>query len=206
MPRSFRKSLTSGHKAEQAWVEKARLLGLSVAHGKKVVLTAHNKMKDHCGNPDAALLMTVEIKERGLTFTSPEDFPYDTVFVDDLRGLGKETLRPFAYVFVSRTTGHWVWVTPLDRDDSWTETVVMDTTRGHKMGMLVAPKSHLRPAEQLQQYLVPHGLLHVIDGDTSLFVTGGGQIERRERYIEKEDPFVDGGDRKTAPKTRKHLG
>lgn len=206
MPRSFRKSLTSGHKAEQAWVEKARRLGLSVAHGKKVVLTRHNKMKDHCGNPDAALLMTVEIKERGLTFTSPEDFPYDTVFVDDLRGLGKETLRPFAYVFVSRTTGHWVWVTPLDRDDSWTETVVMDTTRGHKMGMLVAPKSHLRPAEQLQQYLVPHGLLHVIDGDTSLFVTGGGQIERRERYIEKEDPFVDGGDRKTAPKTRKHLG
>lgn len=206
MPRSFRRSLTSGHKAEQAWVEKARLLGLSVAHGKKVVLTQHNKMKDHCGNPDAALLMTVEIKERGLTFTSPEDFPYDTVFVDDLRGLGKETLRPFAYVFVSRTTGHWVWVTPLDRDDSWTETVVMDTTRGHKMGMLVAPKSHLRPAEQLQQYLVPHGLLHVIDGDTSLFVTGGGQIERRERYIEKEDPFVDGGDRKTAPKTRKHLG
>lgn len=206
MPRSFRNSLTNGHKAEQAWVEKARLLGLSVAHGKKVVLTQHNKMKDHCGNPDAALLMTVEIKERGLTFTSPEDFPYDTVFVDDLRGLGKETLRPFAYVFVSRTTGHWVWVTPLDRDDSWTETVVMDTTRGHKMGMLVAPKSHLRPAEQLQQYLVPHGLLHVIDGDTSLFVTGGGQIERRERYIEKEDPFVDGGDRKTAPKTRKHLG
>lgn len=206
MPRSFRKSLSSGHRAEQAWVEKTRLLGLSVAHGKKVVLTQHNKMKDHCGNPDAALLMTVEIKERSLTFTGPEDFPYDTVFVDDLRGLGKETLRPFAYVFVSRTTGHWVWVTPLDRDDSWTETVVMDTTRGHKMGMLVAPKSHLRPAEQLQQYLVPHGLLHVIDGDTSLFVTGGGKIERRERYIEKEDPFADGGDRKVAPKARKHLG
>lgn len=206
MPRSFRKSLTSGHKAEQAWVEKARLLGLSVAHGKKVVIRRHNKLTDHCGNPDAALLMTVEIKERGLTFTSPEDFPYDTVFVDDLRGLGKETLRPFAYVFVSRTTGHWVWVTPLDRDETWTETVVTDTTRGHQMGMLVAPKAHLRSADELQRYLVPHGQLHVIDGDTSLFVTGGGQVENRERAVEKDNPFVESGDRTSPPKTRKHLG
>jgi hypothetical protein len=206
MPRSFRESLTSGHQAEKVWVEKNRLLGLSVAHGKKVVLTKHNKVKDHCGNPDAALLMTVEIKERNLTFTGPDDFPYDTVFVDDLRGLGKETLRPFAYIFVSKATGRWVWVTPLDKDDTWTETVVTDTTRGHKMGMLVAPKSHLRSAEELQNYLVPHGQLNVIDGDTSLFVSGGGQIERRERYVEKEDPFPAGGDRKTAPKTRKHLG
>lgn len=206
MPRSFRNSLTSGHKAEQAWVEKARLLGLSVAHGKKVVIRRHNKLTDHCGNPDAALLMTVEIKERSLTFTGPEDFPYDTVFVDDLRGLGKETLRPFAYVFVSRTTGHWVWVTPLDRDETWTETVVTDTTRGHQMGMLVAPKAHLRHADELQRYLVPHGYLDVIDGDTSLFVTGGGQVENRERASEEGNPFVTGGDRKTTPKTRKHLG
>jgi hypothetical protein len=206
MPRSFRNSLSNGHKAEQAWVDKARLLGLSVAHGKKVVIRRHNKLTDHCGNPDAALLMTVEIKERSLTFTSPDDFPYSTVFVDDLRGLGKETLRPFAYVFVSRTTGHWVWLTPLDRDESWQETIVKDSTRGHEMGMLVAPKSHLRPAEQLQQYLVPHGQLHGIDGDTSLFVTGGGQVENRERASDEDNPFVTGGDRKTTPKTRKHLG
>lgn len=206
MPRSFRNSLTSGHRAERAWVDAHRSLGLAVAHGKKVVLTKHDKVKDHCGNPDAALLMTVEIKERNLTFTNPDDFPYDTVFVDDLRGLGKETLRPFAYVFLSRTTGQWVWVTPLDRDETWTETVVMDTTRGHKMGMLVAPKSHLRPAEQLIDYLVPHALLGGIDGDTGLFVTGGGEVEERERYAEKTNPLVDSGDRKTPSKTRKHMG
>ena len=206
MPRSFRNSLTSGHKAEQAWVDTHRLLGLSVAHGRKVVLTKHDKHKDHCGNPDAALLLTVEIKERSLTFTNPEDFPYDTVFVDDLRGLGKETLRPFAYIFLSKTTGKWVWITPLDKDETWTEKVVRDSTRGHEMGMLVAPKAHLRPAEELQSYLVPHGLLHVIDGDTSLFVAGGGQVENRERASDEDNPFVTGGDRKTTPKTRKHLG
>ena len=206
MPRSFANSLTSGHRAERAWVDAHRSLGLAVAHGKKVILTKHNKVKDHCGNPDAALLMTVEIKERNLTFTGPDDFPYDTVFVDDLRGLGKEALRPFAYVFVSKNTGEWVWLTPLDKDETWTEQVVRDTTRGHSMGMLVAPKSHLRPAKQLIDYLVPHELLGGIDGDTGLFVTGGGEVEERERYDEKTNPTVDSGDRKTPKKTRKHMG
>lgn len=206
VPRSFRNSLTSGHRAERAWVDSHRSLGLAVAHGKKVVLTKHDKAKDHCGNPDAAVLMTVEIKERNLTFTCPEDFPYDTVFVDDLRGLGREVIRPFAYVFLSRATGQWVWITPLDKDESWTEQVVRDTTRGHSMGMLCAPKSHLRPAQQLLDYLIPHELLGGIDGDTGLFVTGGGEVEERERYVEKTNPFVEGGSRKAAPKTRKHMG
>lgn len=206
MHRSFRNSLSEGHKAEKSWVESLRLLGLAVAHGQKVVLTKHDKLKDHCGNPDAAVVMTVEIKERNLSFTGPEDFPYETVFVDDLRGLGMEQLRPIAYVFVSRHTGAWVWITPLDKDDSWQETKVFDKSRNHEMGMLVAPKAHLRRAEELLSYLVPHGHLDGIDGDTSAFVRGGGQVTRRERGVEKENPFVGGGDRTAPSKTRKHLG
>lgn len=187
-------------------MEAQRASSLAAAHGKKLVLTKHCKVKDHCATPDAAVLLTVEIKERNLSFTSPEDFPYDTVFVDDLRGLGKETLAPFAYVFVSQKTGAWVWITPLDRDESWTEQVVRDTTRGHEMGMLVAPKKHLRRSEELQNYLVPHHSLELIDGDTSAFVVGGGEVEERERYVSKTNPDVGSRDRKTAPKTRNDMG
>jgi hypothetical protein len=204
--RSFTSALTSGHRAERAWVEAQRASRLAVAHGKKLILTKHCKVTDHCGTPDAAALLTLEIKERNLTFTSPDDFPYDTVFVDDLRGLGREQLSPFAYVFVSKKTGCWVWVTPLDRDESWTETVVRDTTRGHEMGMLVAPRKHLRRSEELQKYLVPHHSLELIDGDTSAFVVGGGKAEERERYVEKTSPDLGGRDRKTAPPTREHMG
>jgi len=204
--RSFQSALNNGHRAERAWVDTQRASGLSVAHGKKLILKKHCKVKDHCETPDAAVLLTVEIKERNLSFTSPEDFPYDTVFVDNLRGLGRETLRPFAYVFVSKATKAWVWITPLDQDDSWSEQVVRDTTRGHAMGMLVAPKSHLRPAEQLLNYITPHTYLELVDGDCSLFVQGGGEIEERERYVAKTNPDAAGGDRKTAPKARKHMG
>jgi hypothetical protein len=206
MSRSFRTALTSGHRAERAWVDGRRKDGLAVAHGRKLVLTKHDAANDHCGTPDAAVLMTVEIKERRLRFSSPDDYPYDTVFVNATRSLEKETLRPFAYVFVSSFTGAWVWLTPLDRDESWTERVVTDTTRGHDMGMLVAPKRFLRPAEQLTALLVPHSLLEGVDGDTSLFVVGGGKVEERERYVAQTDPCARGRGRKDGGKTHWDVG
>ncbi len=152
------------------------------------------------------MLLSVEIKERSLKFTCPDDFPYDTVFVDDTRGLGREFISPFAYVFLSSVTGKWVWITPMDRDETWEEKIVTDNTRGHDMGMLVAPKKHLRPAEELEKYLYPAEFLEFVDGDTSLFIKGGGEVEERDRYIAKTHPDSGGRDGKTQKKTRKHMG
>ncbi|NBW20213.1 MAG: hypothetical protein EBR82_70815, partial [Caulobacteraceae bacterium] len=202
----FRAALNSGHMAERAWVKAQRDSGRSAAHGKKLLLANHSPIKDHCGTPDAAVLMSVEIKERSLKFTCPEDFPYPTVFVDDLRGLGREFIHPFAYVFLSSVTGKWVWITPLDRDASWEEKVVKDNTRGHDMGMLVAPKGHLRHADELEKYLYPHDFLEFLDGDTALFVTGGGEVEERDRYVAKAHPDVGGRGKSSDKKTRKHMG
>lgn len=204
--RNFRNSLTEGHRAERAWVDTQRAAGRSAAHGKKLLLQKHCKKNDHCGTPDAAVLVSVEIKERNLKFTCPEDFPYPTVFVDDTRGLGREFIRPLAYVFLSQVTGKWVWITTLDRDATWKEETVRDGTRGHDMGMLVAPREHLRPAEELEQYLYPQMFLEFVDGDTDLFVSGGGEVEERERYLAKNNPLVSGRDRTTPPKAGKHMG
>ena len=204
--RNFHASLNSGHRAERAWVDAQRASGRSAAHGKKLLLANHSKVADHCGTPDAAVLLSVEIKERSLKFTSPDDFPYDTVFVDDLRGLGREYIHPFAYIFLSSVTGKWVWITPLDRDDTWEEKVVKDNTRGHDMGMLVAPREHLRHADELEKYLYPHEFLEYVDGDTGLFVKGGGQVETRERYVANTNPDAGGRTGKAQKKTRKHMG
>jgi hypothetical protein len=172
--RSFKAALVSGHSAERTWVENQRTNQRSVAHGKKLVLDSHNKNTDHCPSPDAVGLFAIEIKQRNLDFSCPADFPYPTVFVDDSRGLARETIRPLCYVFVSQITGHGVWLTTLDRDESWKEKTVKDCTRGHLMGMLVAPKGHLRKSEELLQLLFPHTYLSLIDGDTSSFRAGGG--------------------------------
>lgn len=204
--RSFQSALASGHKAELKWVGDRRADGLAVAHGKKIVVRKHNKNTDHVESPDAVALLAIEIKERSLSFTSPEDYPYDTVFVDDLRGLGRERLQNFAYVYVSKPTGAWVWLTPLDRDESWQEQTVYDRGRGHDVPTLVAPKSHLRHADTLRALLYPHHLLDLVDGETGAFVSGGGEVEARERYVAKTHPDVGGRKPATAPKTRKRMG
>lgn len=204
--RSFRSALHRGQQAERDWVNEIRSLGLSAAHGRKLVISKHNKNTDHVESPDAAILLAVEIKQRSLEFTCPEDYPYDTVFVDDMRGLGRERLKNFAYVYVSKPTGQWVWLTPLDRDKRWTEEVVFDRGRGHEVPTLVCPKACLRPAQTLIDYLYPHLLLDLVDGDTEAFVRGGGEVETRDRYVAQTHPDSAGRKRPAKGQSHKRLG
>jgi hypothetical protein len=206
MHRSFQSSLKRGQAAERKWVDDLRQAGRSVTHGKKLVIAKHCKVKDHVETPDACALLSIEIKERSLSFTSPEDYPYDTVFVDDCRGLARESLTHFAYIYVSKPTGQWVWLTPLDRDESWAEATTFDRGRGHEVPVLTAPKSHLRPAQQLIDLIYPHLYLDLVDGDTEAFCSGGGEVEKRERYVAKENPNVDERDPGPKGKTRKRMG
>jgi hypothetical protein len=185
--RAFRTSLIKGHAAERRWVELIRSAGKSAAHGRKLVIAQHNKNTDHVESPDAIGLVSLEIKERSLRFSSPEDYPYDTVIVDDLRGLGRERLKHLAYVYISRPTGCWVWLSSLDRDESWKAQVTFDRGRGHQVPCLYAPKAHLRPAQELLDLLYPHSHLDLVDGNTTMFLHGGGETESRERYVAKED-------------------
>lgn len=204
--RSFAKALTEGHAAERAWVTDMRLHGRSVAHGKKLVVRKHDKNKDHVECPDALALVAVEVKQRTLSFTCPEDYPYDTVFVDDLRGYQQEAFHNLIYIYVSKPTGQWVWLTVLDRNDEWQEKVTFDTGRGHEVPVLIAPKRFLRPSWQLTELIFPHAYLDLVDGDTGAFLEGGGKTEARERYVAKTHPdFAPrvGADEK---ETRKHMG
>lgn len=195
--RSFQKALSRGQAAERKWVDDIRSLGRSAAHGLKLQIASHDKRTDHVDSPDACALVSIEIKERNLDFSDPESWPYDTVYVDDLRGMGMERMRHIAYVFISAKTGDWVWLSTLDRDASWKETVTFDRTRNHEIPILEAPKKFLRPAETLIDFLYPHSLLDLVDGDTSAFVSGGGEVEQRERYVAQTHP--DSGARTGTP-------
>lgn len=204
--RSFQSALANGHIAERKFVDDLRLLGRSVCHGKKIRVKSHCRRTGHVETPDALALVSIEVKERSLSFTSPEDYPYDTVFVDDLRGLGMEPYKNLVYVFRSKPTGQWVWLTMLDRNCEWTEETTHDRGRGHAVPMLVAPKRFLRPAEQLIELIYPHCFLDLVDGDTNCFLHGGGEVEERERYVAQTHPGVDPRGRKAAKKTRNDMG
>ncbi len=163
----FLSVLASAHKAERAWVQDQRDRGLAMAHGVKLVLPDHNPRKDFCPTPDAVAAVALEIKVRSLTFTSPDDFPYPTVFVDDLNGLSR--VAPFAWVYISQTTGAWVWLSSLDRDESWEEQTVWDTMRGFNVPTLVAPSRFLRHADRLCELLFPAESLQWVEGETGGF-------------------------------------
>jgi len=47
----------------------------------------------------------IEVKSRKLYFTSPEDFPYDTLLVDTVNGWSAKERKPTEYVCVSTETG-----------------------------------------------------------------------------------------------------
>ncbi|NBW17099.1 MAG: hypothetical protein EBR82_54895 [Caulobacteraceae bacterium] len=198
--------MSNGHKAERAWVDGLRLVGRAVAHGKKLVIRRHNKQTDHCPSPDAVGLFSIEVKERSIAFTHPGDYPYETVFVDDLRGLGRESIKHLVYVFSSKPTGQWVWLTPLDRDERWVEQEVFDRGRGHAVPMLVAPKDCLRAADTLITFLYPHGQLELVDADTGGFVAGGGEVEERDCHAEKNDPAPRSRGAKASRKNNQRLG
>ena len=200
--RQFRNALLTGQAVERKWVEELRSGGRCACHGKKLVIQNHDKNQDHVESPDAVCLVSVEIKERSFAFTSPDDWPYPTVIVDDLRGLALETLRHYAYVYVSKKTGKWVWLSSLDRNEDWKEEVTFDRGRGHEVPILTAPKSHLRPASQLTCLIYPHTLLELVDGATGAFITGGGETEERDSH--PAGPRHPAFGRARAPAAKKH--
>lgn len=164
----FLRVLKAAQKAESEWVDHRREEGLAVAHGKKIILPDHNPRTDHCPVPDAVAAVQIELKVRSLEFTGPHDWPYDTVFVDDLKGLAKGT-TPFAWIYISKVTGSWVWLSALDRDDNWTEQVIWDGMRKFNVPTLVCPAEYLRHADELRAAILPERLLRWIDGRVSAF-------------------------------------
>ena len=187
----FLKVLSDAHKAERSWVDSARDSGAAVAHGRKVVLPGHDPRKDFCPTPDAVAAVQLEIKVRSIKFTSPDDFPYPTVFIDDHSGLSKGP-EPFAWVFVSKPTGAWVWASCLDRDDRWQFQDVFDSMRGFTCKTLVAPSCCLRPAGDLLRILFPRESLQYVEGEM-------GAFRAEEQEPSRRDPAARGRGRK-APK------
>jgi len=204
--RAFQSALRNGQDAERRWVEELRHQGLAIGHGKKIVCRTHCKNTDHVETPDAVALFSVEIKERSLSFTCPDDYPYDTVFVDDLRGLGLETYKHLIYVYISKPTGKWVWLTMLDRCAEWTEEVTHDRGRGHAVPVLVCPKRFLRSSDQLCGLIFPQLYLDLVDGNTELLCGGGGEVEERDRYVAKTNPRAGEGDSPPPGKGSKRVG
>lgn len=160
------------------------------------MLPNHDPKNDHCPNPDCVGMVNIELKLRNLEFTGPHDWPHPTVFVDDLYGLRKGT-QPFAWVYISKVTGSWVWLAAMDMTDEWTEQVIWDGMRKFEVPTLVAPRSYLRHADELRDILLPSQLLQHVEGNMSSF---RGPAPEKDRADPPE------GKRRTPGKGGGHVG
>jgi hypothetical protein len=63
--------------------------------------------KEYVNTKDITILpdRVVEVKSRNLRFTSPKDFPFETVIIDTVSGYNQKDPKPRLYVSVSRETG-----------------------------------------------------------------------------------------------------
>ena len=167
---SFHAWLAKGQQAEEAWVNEQQSQGYAIAHGTKVQPDESFRVGvDHCQHPDAVAAVRVELKTRDISFTGPNDYPYDTVFLGSASAAAKDISPPLIYVIQSEATGQWVWVCSLDRDDSWFVSDVWHRNRNHKVPTIQCPKSFLRSSDEIGLAVMHHSLLDLVDGPTGAF-------------------------------------
>ena len=166
----FHASLAKGQEDEWQWVEQQKANGLAFAHGIRVQPDeTFRPGVDHCQHPDAVAAVRVELKVRDIAFTSPDDYPYETVFLGNASAAAKDISPPLIYVIQSEKTKAWTWVCSLDRDETWFVKDVWHKARNHKVPTLQCPKKFLRRSEDICTAVIHSSLLDLVDGPTGAF-------------------------------------
>lgn len=80
----------------------------------------------------------LEVKGRNVQFTSVEDFPYPTIFVEGVSGFNQKDEQPAFYINVSHRTGAIIALDVKETFERWTQGVVPDRARGFSFKMYIS--------------------------------------------------------------------
>jgi hypothetical protein len=106
------------------------------------------------GNPE----YVIEVKSRDLYFECAHDFPYETIFVDTVRGWEQKNPRPIAVVMISRQTLGMAVVKGSTRP-TWTTEQAYDNVRKISDIFYMMPREQLAGFGQLVGFLRQRGRL-----------------------------------------------
>lgn len=106
------------------------------------------------GDPD----YTIEVKSRNLQFECEHDFPYETVFVDTVRGWDQKQPKPIAIVMVSRQTLGMAVIKGSTRS-AWTTEQRYDNVRKFSDTFYMASREQLVGFGRLISFLRQRGRL-----------------------------------------------
>ena len=86
---------------------------------------------------------TLEVKSRALTFTGPDDFPFDTALIGSARRWKARTVMPMGVVIVSDATDARIFV-PSTTAHMWQVRDQRDSTRDYEDKSVHVPRACLR--------------------------------------------------------------
>jgi len=94
----------------------------------------------------------IEVKSRPFRFTSPKDWPLNRLpaFLDTTKKWQAKTVKPFAYVFISKPTGAMVATCGLERAEGrWGKIKAWDRIRKFHEEFYTVRRGHLVGVDQL---------------------------------------------------------
>lgn len=152
----FFKELKEGYQWQQMPALYFQLRGLSVEVPELKIRSSIKEASKWINTPD--LLVNghvIEIKSRNESFTSGNDYPYPTVFVDTVSGYEAKETKPLAYVIISRPTGSMVVLKTLS-SKGWMVESKFDHVRKIKEDFYVCKPKHLQTLDILVSYIKNH--------------------------------------------------
>jgi hypothetical protein len=152
----FIEQLRKGH------LETQRVARALEAEGLKVEITPFQVRKDIEDRHDFAdehdLLVgeaqpcRIDVKSRDLTFSGPDDYPYETALVDTVYGWTRKIHKPLALVLVSQGTGGMAVVRP-SGENAWASRRRYDKVRGIYDTFLEVDRDALATFDELVEWL-----------------------------------------------------
>lgn len=151
--RLFKQMLREGRRWEEHVKKRIERWGHPVHLPELSVRASIEEATEYLNQIDLTIYGRVfEVKSRKLRFTSPDDFPYDDIMVDTVRGYMGKDPGPAAYICVSQETGRMICL-DCSTFPEWKQVSTRDRVRNIEDSFYEAPRSLWRDERALRRML-----------------------------------------------------
>lgn len=163
----FEAELRKGYKWQLHVASQLEALGYSAISGAYVMRANIADARLFADTADITIGdHVVEVKSRNLSFTGPDDYPYDTVFIETVSSYDSRARKPALYACVSQLTGATIGLDAAKTRDSWTICKKWDSVRKIHVTNYVAPASLWQPLDAATLSSIGPPLTHVCQDGT----------------------------------------
>ena len=127
----------------------AALSGLDVTVSPLVIRPEAKDMRQYSDDGDLRVgNLRLEVKQRFLSFTSRDTFPYATVIVDVCHAYDAADPKPFGYIMTDRSGEHYLWLLCAPTRRQWNVVQRFDRKKNRLRRFYEVPRDCLSTADE----------------------------------------------------------